>query len=78
MEKILFKIMQKNAHTWVRYFIVEKWDGLTTPGEYVEIRSNYLTTETFEMLFDAKFKIDKATGTENESCEILFRRELTK
>jgi hypothetical protein len=78
MEQILFNILKKNPHTWVRYFVIEKYEVGVMPGEYVEIRSNYLTTEVFEMLFSKNFKIDKATGTANESCEILFKRKPTK
>lgn len=42
IEQIIFNIMKSNAHTWVRYWL-SKEVSVTLPGEYVEIRSSYLS-----------------------------------
>ena len=42
IEQIIFNIMKSNAHTWVRYWL-SKEVLVTLPGEYVEIRSSYLS-----------------------------------
>ncbi len=39
IEQIIFNLLNKNAHTWVRYWQQKEMSGLTMPGEYIEIRT---------------------------------------
>ena len=36
IEQIIFNLLNKNAHTWVRYWQQKEMSGLTMPGEYIE------------------------------------------
>ena len=33
IEQIIFNLLNKNAHTWVRYWQQKEMSGLTMPGE---------------------------------------------
>lgn len=41
VEQIIFNILNKSAHAWVRYWKQKEISGLTMPGEYVEIRCSF-------------------------------------
>ena len=43
IEQIIFNLLNKNAHTWVRYWQQKEMSGLTMPGEYIEIRTFFLS-----------------------------------
>lgn len=38
IEQLIFNLLNKSPHTWVRYWKHKEMSGLTMPGEYVEIR----------------------------------------
>lgn len=81
METIIFNILKKSAHNWVRYWITKEISGLTMPGEYIEIRTYYLAGDTLQELFDAGFKIQVINPRKIDAdvyCDILLKRELTK
>jgi len=77
IEQIIFNIMKSNAHTWVRYWL--STSGLTMPGEYVELRSDFLSDNSLNELFEAGFKIQKITTQKINAdayCDVLLKREL--
>lgn len=79
IEQIIFNIMKSNAHTWVRYWLSKETSGLTMPGEYVELRSDYLSDNSLKELFEAGFKIQKITPRKINAdayCDVLLKREL--
>lgn len=79
IEQIIFNIMKSNAHTWVRYWLSKEISGLTMPGEYVELRSDYLSDNSLKELFEAGFKIQKITTQKINAdayCDVLLKREL--
>jgi hypothetical protein len=79
IEQIIFKILQSNAHTWVRYWLSEKIEGTTMPGEYIEIRSSYLSDRDLEELFAVGFKIHTITTQKinaDSYSDVLLKREL--
>jgi len=79
MEKIIFNIISSNAHTWVRYWKTEKISGIDLPGEYVELRSNYLSGTDLQELLDAGFIVDKITTQKINAdayCDILLKRKV--
>ena len=55
IEKIIFNLL--SAHRWVRYWIQKEIVGLTMPGEYVEIRSSFLSDKDLADILEAGFKI---------------------
>lgn len=78
IEQIIFNIMKSDAHTWVRYWL-SKEVSVTLPGEYVEIRSSYLSYISLKELFEAGFKIEKITPQSigvDVYCDVLLKREL--
>lgn len=81
IEQIIFNLLNKNAHTWIRYWKQKEMSGLTMPGEYVEIRSSFLSgTELLEFL-KAGFKIERIRSKKIDSdayCEILLMREILR
>lgn len=80
IEQIIFNTIKTNAHTWVRYWISNKTEGLTFPGEYIEIRSSLLTRETLKGLLDVGFKIEKIRSQKinaDSYCDVLLRRGLS-
>lgn len=79
IEQIIFNIIKSNSQTWVRYFYVEKTNGMTMPGEYVVLRSSFLTHKHLNELFEAGFKIEKIETQKinNEAfCDVLLKREI--
>ncbi|MFV0329968.1 MAG: hypothetical protein ACK5KL_09155 [Dysgonomonas sp.] len=79
MEQIIFNILLKSAHNWVRYWIQKEINGFTLPGEYIEIRTHYMPGDNLQELFDAGFKIKDITPKKIDAdcyCDILLKREL--
>jgi len=79
MEKIILNIISSNAHTWVRYWKSKEMSGLTLPGEYIELRSNYLSGDELKELVEAGFEIQTITTQKINAdayCDVLFKREL--
>ncbi len=79
IEKIIFSIIGSNAHTWVRYYKVEKISGFTFPGEYIVIRSSFLTSNELNILFENKFKVENIQSKridQDSYFDILFKRDL--
>lgn len=80
IEQIILNVLNNSVYTWVRYYKKEEISGLTMPGEYVEIRSNFISRKTLRELFDAGFDIEsilpQTIGVDNY-CDVLFKRELT-
>jgi hypothetical protein len=81
IKDIIFQIITTNAHNWVRYWVNEELSGVTLPGEYIEIKSNYLSRKPIQLLLDAGFKIEvinPKVQNQDAYCEVLFKRELSK
>ena len=77
LEQIIFNIMKSSAHNWVRYWSQKEISGLTMPGEYVEIRSSFLSENTLEELFSAGFKIHTIKSQKINAdvyCDVLLKR----
>lgn len=80
IEQIIFNILNRNAHSWVRYWVNKEISGMTMPGEYLTIRSNYLSEKDFEELFETGFKINTIRPqiiNADSYCDITLKRELT-
>ena len=58
IEQIIFNLLNKNAHTWVRYWQQKEMSGLTMPGEYIEIRTFFLSGIELSDFLEARFKIN--------------------
>lgn len=79
MEQIIFNILKSSSRYWIRYFRVDKLEGMTLPGEYIEIRVHYVNGRDLKELFDAGFEIDRVQSKKIDadcSCDILLKREL--
>lgn len=78
IEQIIFNLLNKSAHTWVRYWKQKEMSGLTMSGEYIEIRSFLLSgTELIEFL-EAGFKIKTICSKKIDAdayCDVLLIRE---
>ena len=62
IEQIIFNLLNKNAHTWVRYWQQKEMSGLTMPGEYIEIRTFFLSgIELSDFFASRNSKINKNT-----------------
>ncbi|WP_106832202.1 hypothetical protein [Parabacteroides pacaensis] len=79
IEQIIFNILNKNPQAWVRYWKQKEISGLTLPGEYIEIRSHFLSANTLLEILEAGFKI-KTIGSKqigpDAYCDVLFKREI--
>ena len=79
IEQIIFNILNKSSHTWVRYWKQKEISGLTMPGEYVEIRCSFLSdTELIDFL-EAGFKIKTIWPKKIDAdayCDVLLMREI--
>lgn len=79
IEQIIFNILKENPQTWVRYWKSEEISGMTLPGEYIEIRSHFLTSNALHEILEAGFKIQtissKQTGPD-AYCDVLFKCEI--
>ena len=45
IEQIIFNLLNKNAHTWVRYWQQKEMSGLTMYGGINEMRKTCITSE---------------------------------
>jgi hypothetical protein len=61
ISKLILNVITINPHNWVRYWVTKEFTGVTLPGEYIEIMSSFLSSDTLEELLDDGFKIDKIT-----------------
>ena len=80
IEQIIFNILNNSTHTWVRDWKKEEISGLSLPGEYIEIRSNFILRKTLQVLFDAGFTLESIRPQKIEAdtyCDVLLKRELT-
>lgn len=57
IEKIIFKIANYGAHTWVRYQVQKEISSLTPLGEYIAIRDSFLADDLLTEVLDAGFEI---------------------
>ena len=60
IEQIIFNL--QSAHRWVRYWIQMEISGLTMPGEYIEIRSSFLSDTDLADILEAGFKIKRISS----------------
>lgn len=77
IEQIIFNLLNKNAHTWVRYWQQKEMSGLTMPGEYIEIRTFFLSGIELSDFFAAGFKINKIQSQKIDAdayCDILLNK----
>lgn len=56
IEQIIFNIFNKNSQAWIRYWKQEEISGMTLPGEYIVIRSHFLTSNTLVKLWNLGLK----------------------
>lgn len=80
IEQIIFNIINNSVYTWVRYWKQKEISGLTMLGEYIEIRSNFLSRKTLKELYDAGFNIESIKPQKinaDNYCDVLLKRELT-
>ena len=81
IEQIIFNLLNKNAHTWVRYWQQKEMSGLTMPGEYIEIRTFFLSGIELSDFFAAGFKINKIQSQKIDAdayCDILLNKTGTE
>ena len=71
IEKIIFNIANYGAHTWVRYWRQKEMSGLTMSGEYIEIRTFFLSGIELSDFLEAGFKINKIQSQKNR-CRCLL------
>lgn len=79
IEQIIFNILSNNSQTWVRYWKQKEVSGMAFPGEYIEIRSHFLTSNTLVEILEAGFKIQAISPTQispDVYCDVLFKREI--
>ena len=77
IEQIIFNLLNKNAHTWVRYWQQKEMSGLTMPGEYIEIRTFFLSGIELSDFLEAGFKIKKIQSQKIDAdayCDILLNK----
>ena len=77
IEQIIFNLLNKNAHTWVRYWQQKEMSGLTMPGEYIEIRTFFLSGIELSDFLEAGFKINKIQSQKIDAdayCDILLNK----
>lgn len=77
IEKIIFNLL--SAHRWVRYWIQKEIVGLTMPGEYVEIRSSFLSDTDLADILKVGFKIKSICSKKIDADaynDVLLMREL--
>lgn len=71
VEQIIFNILNKSAHTWVRYWKQKEISGLTMPGEYVEIRCSFLSDIELLEILEAGFAIKTIWAKKNRCRRLL-------
>jgi len=63
IEQIIFNLLNKNAHTWVRYWQQKEMSGLTMPGEYIEIRTFFLSGIELSDFYNPQNEMFRLLGT---------------
>jgi hypothetical protein len=58
IQEIIFNIISKSPQLWIRYWVTKESTGISFRGEYVEIRSSYISDTTLKELLDNGFKIE--------------------
>ena len=79
VEQIIFNILNKSAHTWVRYWKQKEISGLTMPGEYVEIRCSFLSDIELLEILEAGFAIKTIWAKKIDAdayCDDLLMRKI--
>lgn len=79
IEQIIFNILNKNSQTWVRYWKQKEISGMTLPGEYVEIRSHFLTNDMLQGILEAGFKIQTIRSKKIDAdayCDVVLMRKI--
>lgn len=79
IEQIIYEVLKNSTHTWVRHWISKETSGFTFPGEYIEIRSSYLSGETLKYLFDNDFNIETIKSQQINAdifSDVLLKRGL--
>ena len=79
IEQIIFNILNKSAHTWVRYWKQKEISGLTMPGEYVEIRCSFLSDIELLEILEAGFTIKTIWTKKIDAdayCDVLLMRKI--
>jgi hypothetical protein len=56
IEQIIFGIIKDNAQNWVRYWKTTEMSGLSFPGEYIELRSSWISDKTLKDMLESGFK----------------------
>lgn len=74
IEQIIFNLLNKNAHTWVRYWKQKEISGLTMPGEYIEIRTFFLSGIEPSDFLEAGFKYNLKKTDTDAYCDILLNK----
>lgn len=80
IEQIIFNILDSNAHNWVRYWKQKEISGLMLPGEYIVIRSFFLSGKDLQYFFEAGFEIETIRPqkiNEDSYFDILLKRNIT-
>lgn len=79
IQSIIFNILQRGTWNWVRYWVQKESQGTTSRGEYIEVRSYYMSGLGLQELLDAGFEIDTIRPKKDEAdcyCDILLKRDL--
>lgn len=79
IEQMIFNLLNKSPHTWVRYWEKKEISGLTMPGEYVEIRIFFLSGIELSEFLEAGFKIHTIQSKKIDAdayCDILLMRKI--
>lgn len=79
IEQFIFNLLNKSAHTWIRYWKQKEMSGLTMPGEYVEIRFFFISGIELSEFFEVGFKINTICSKRIDAdayCDILLKREI--
>lgn len=79
IEQMIFNLLNKSPHTWVRYWKQKEMSGLTMPGEYVEIRIFFLSGIELSEFLEAGFKIHTIQSKKIDAdayCDILLMRKI--
>jgi hypothetical protein len=80
IEQIIFNFLNSSAHNWVNYWKNKEISGITMPGEYVGIRSRFLSKELLREFFEAGFEIETILPGKMDAdsyCDILLKRKIT-
>lgn len=79
IQEIIFNIISKSPQLWIRYFVVKEQTGISSRGEYVEIRSGYISNATIKELLDNGFKIETIRTQKINAdvySDVLLKKEL--